>query len=553
MAEYNKYAALANTIKLEDITPNKQNQTILQKLINNDEYFDKFYIASQASGDPDDYVPGHGEDIGWLGYFIGNNTNLHKLAFYATINDESFHKETSCNTSIQTVEFCDHSLLNGRMFMMMVPLFKNNHNLTGFETDGCTITAEGIRQLSIALGGCGRSLKHIKIANLNDDITYIPLVEIITALSMHPQLKDLDLSGTSIGRNECAALSTLLRSTTTQLQTLDLADNNIDDDGLESLVNGLVHLNQLRQLTLTRNQLITSSGWKIFSTLLEMPSSNLEVQVYLANNRIDNEGIQSLINGIVNANKLQELHIGSNPAITSQGWRAVSTLLEMPQSNLKRLHVHYNNIKDEEGLLFAKALAKNSTLETLGLSGSRITSEGWAPFSKLLCDTSTINNTYLSNHTLQSFGPPLYDSSIPDIIESYLTLNYLNNKDQVAVWKILIYHSHFDMEPFFEWEFRVLPLMVDWFVKATATAMGSPGMFGHYSQKIKKMKLSVIYDFIKEFPMLYIEPMTRKEIAEYTAMEEELLWENQMGGEQEVRLNEIQQLKAKAMRRVGMK
>ena len=64
------------------------------------------------------------------------------------------------------------------------------------------------------------------------------------------------------------------------------------------------------------------------------------------------------------------------------------------------------------------------------------------------------------------------------------------------------------------------------------------------------MKLSAVYDFVKEFPMLYIEPVTRKEIAEYTALEEELLQGDLMGVEQEARLEEIRQSKARAMRRL---
>lgn len=77
--------------------------------------------------------------------------------------------------------------------------------------------------------------------------------------------------------------------------------------------------------------------------------------------------------------------------------------------------------------------------------------------------------------------------------------------------------------------------MINWFANAAIWTNDE------YEEKVNKMKLSVIYDFIKEFPMLYIEPVTRKEIAEYTEMEEEL-----QGDE----LEEIQQLKARALRRL---
>ena len=98
------------------------------------------------------------------------------------------------------------------------------------------------------------------------------------------------------------------------------------------------------------------------------------------------------------------------------------------------------------------------------------------------------------------------------------------------------------MQPFFEWEFKVLPIMINSFAKAAASTT-------EYEQKISRLRLSATFDFIREFPMLYIEPMTRKEMAEYTTMEEQLqgkpLWQEKLGG--------IRESKARAMRRLGMK
>ena len=79
--------------------------------------------------------------------------------------------------------------------------------------------------------------------------------------------------------------------------------------------------------------------------------------------------------------------------------------------------------------------------------------------------------------------------------------------------------------------------MISWFTKASFYT-------AEYDEKIKKMKLSVVYDFIREFPMLYIEPTTRQEIAEYTALEEELHSGYLIEDDQEVGLEKIRQLKA---------
>ena len=159
-------------------------------------------------------------------------------------------------------------------------------------------------------------------------------------------------------------------------------------------------------------------------------------------------------------------------------------------------------------------------------------------FSKLVCDASSISETYLSNHTLESLGIPLPDH--PTDLVSSMNLNASNeDKEQVARMKTLQHHSHCNIQPFFEWEFKVLPLMIAWFEKA-ATCTTT------FEEKLNKMKLSVTYDFVREFPMLYIEPVTRKEIEDCTALEKQLQGDKCRQAE----LEDIQQRKARSLRRL---
>ena len=325
------YAALADTIKIEDITSKELNREILHKLKNNDESFDKIFIMQDSSGDGDDYIPDDGEDLGWLGHFIGQNTKLLELQFYRTIGNESFYKEVSHNKSINKVFFyANNNRLVENIFRMMSPFSKNNYNLNEIEIDECDLRVEDSRQLSLAITGVCSQLKKINFSH--NTIGTGQLVNIITALSLHPQLEVLCLPGMSIGRNECTALSTLLQHTTTQLQKLYLSGNNIDDEGVEVLVNALS-----------------------------------------------------------NGNKIEVLDLSWNEVITIKGWKEVATLLEMPDTKLETLNIANNNMGNDGALVFANALKYNSTLKTLLLSGSGITSEGWAPFSKLLCDISSVN------------------------------------------------------------------------------------------------------------------------------------------------------------------
>ena len=493
MDEYNKYAALADTIKIVDITSDRRKQSILQRLKDNDESFNKLWICNrdQVLDNNHDYDPNTSAELAWLGYFLGQSTNVNELHIRYSPESynsgiEVFRRGMGYNTSIWKITI---GAVEGSILPMMAPFFINNHNLNEIAVEGCEFGAEGARQLSLTLGGCSKSLKIFRIRE--SDLQDGNVVDIITALSMHPQLTELRLSNVHMGRNECMALATLLRRTTTKLEDLLISSNDIDDEGVEVLVHTLA-----------------------------------------------------------SHNKIKGLNLSSNQTITITGWAAVATLLESPGCNLEKLDVSFNNFGDEGALLFAKALANNSILKSLDLRACRFSHRGFAaPFSKLLCDTSSVNNTYLSNHTLTNVGN---DNGVFGNVLDSLGINRSRlNKGQVAMSKILQHHSHFDLEPLFEWEFKALPIMIEWFTNAASRVATTYALFtNEYKRKIRKMKLSTVYDFIKEFPMLYIEPMTRQEVTEYTAMEEELQQGNENGDMQEVRLGEIRRCKARAMRRL---
>lgn len=493
---YNIYAALADTIKIEDITSNEQNQTILRQLKENDPDLKVIYLftGDDEADSTNEYIPDKDEDIGWLGYFIGQCTTLHELHFcYDNDDIKRFYRELRCNKSIKKVQFYGCSGMNP-IEEEMAFFFQNNYNLTTIHMEDCQMKAEGVRQLELAIGGCSKSLKQLRLIDTerygeDGRAEDIDLANVITAIGNHTQLEELDLNNNSIGlfcREELPALATTFRAAT-QLKTLNLYLNDIDDEGIEALVDSLS-----------------------------------------------------------NGNQLQELNLSANREITISGWMAVATLLEMPDSKLEKLDISGNFIRDEEACIFASALRSNSSLKTLDMKGNFVTTEGWWHFSRLLCNISSFNNTYLSNHTLE-YVLVCSDERFhtPPVVHSYLVLNRSRgDKWKVAMAKMFLNHSHIDMQPFFEWELKILPLMIGWFTRAATFSF----IAGH-PEKINQMKLAVIYDFIKEFPMLYIEPVTRKEIAECTALEKELI-NKSLVGDKESRLKEIRRCKARAIRRL---
>ena len=478
MEEYN-YDTLVDSTTIEDISSDEINRGIFRSLKGNSEDFNVLWICDdRCSNEKYQFVSMDLEEIGWLGYFIGKNTSVKWLVFDGTAippHSGTFCRGLNMNNTLQKISFRGTDLLNGQVLRMMDAFFKNNHNLTEIEVCDCELGTEDARQLSLTLGGCTKSLKHILLADcqMGDG----QLVDIILALSMHPQLEQLYLLRMNIGRNECIALATLLHNTTKQLQSLSLRENNIDDEGVDALINAMSGI-KLRCITLSGNQ------------------------------------------------------------ITAKGWKKVSTLLEMPDCNLEEIR---NGIGNDGAHFFADVLRGNCKVKKMILDSTGISKDGWTNFSTLLCDTSSVNNTYCSNHTLLDLGlSGCFGWVVPADVRSYLDLNGSSeDKGQVAMTKILQHHSHFKVQAFFQWEFKVLPLIINWLENAADCTT-------EFDEQISKMKLSCMYDFVREFPMLYIEPVTRKEIEKCSAME------MKMEGDplQEARFEQVQKCKIRAMRRL---
>jgi len=136
-------------------------------------------------------------------------------------------------------------------------------------------------------------------------------------------------------------------------------------------------------------------------------------------------------------------------------------------------------------------------------------------FSKLLCDTSSVNATFLSNHIIENiiFSLRIIDQSL----EQFKQVNRMEDKKEVAMIKILLSYDDLDMLPFFEWEFKVLPLMIDWFERAAAITMPNGRNIGR--RKLGRRKLSSIYQFVRGMPLLYVEARLRKELDDIKAAE----------------------------------
>lgn len=467
--------ALARDINLEDITSSRRNADVLWRLRDNIVWEDinELYIEEEEEEDDDfednKFIIREGDDLSWLGYFIGRNYSLDYLSFVLPHDRErigAFIEGVSYNRSLSGFSFqgfdTDVGLQN------LCSFFRENDNLKMINLSSCEIGRECARDLALAL----RQREVNSLTSLvfsNNNLGDEGFADIVQAIWTQPELDYLECSYNNIGRISCEALGALLRE---------------------------------------RNSKLTS--------------------LYLSNNAIDDEGIHALVPDLCNSNNLQELSI-SDP-ITAMGLRSLSPFLQSDGCRLRYLSGRLR-LSNEEAAALADALKGNKSITTLNLRGSQrnMTYTDWSAFSKLLCDTSSINNTYLSNHTLTNIYVDAYNDmddpwfDVCYIIRSFVTklleMNAAAQKKDtmrdISPWrnqqismqsltrcKIFMSHPDLDMEPLFNFKLKLLPWVIEWFRKSIRLCSEEVGVWKEWPHALRCRELSAVYKFVHSMPML---------------------------------------------------
>ena len=290
--DFDYYEARAQDVKLEDITSCYGNAEILQQL----RCHPLKTLTISDDADDDYFVVGEGDDLGWLGYFIGKSTYLEDLNIYSWgegENIESFIEGINRNRSIDSLHIATD--LGDVNFRSMSPFFRNNNRLAELELN-FEVGLECAQSIAFVLGESRcQSLKQISIegSNLSDEGFSV----IATALRTYPQLESLCFQDNNIGLTSCIHLADMLRGWgASNLKTLDLSSNEIDDQGLQALAAGMTNT-KLEDLSLSNN-LVTAVGLRSLSTYLYSESCCLDC-LTLYRNEFGDEGAVALAEGLM--------------------------------------------------------------------------------------------------------------------------------------------------------------------------------------------------------------------------------------------------------------
>ena len=348
------YQILADSITLESITTCQENKEILMKL-RDDEWDESAQLSISEYITDEDLVDGiffseEDNEWEWLGYFLGRSKQIKYLNLYCQPeeddNTDAFMNGLCRNKSIEQLKIIDWEI----ECSYLGPFIMSNNNLKSLDIWHVDIGPEWTRNLTSALSQ--RQHKSLTRLSLNrNNLSIESLLDIAESLRSYTLLETLDLSKNLIGRDIC-------------------------------------------------------SQPEVIFLVSELPIKEL----FLCNIGLDDKGMWVLAAAVAQSMTLQSLSLSGNQSVTVAGLMALNVLLSSA-CPLQTLYLEHRKIGDDGAMALADGLKGNTTLKKLVLSPrfARITSVGWSAFSKLLCDKSSINNTYRSNHTLEQIGDEYYE------------------------------------------------------------------------------------------------------------------------------------------------
>ena len=325
--------------------------------------------------------------------------------------------------------------------------------------------------------GLSRNRSIQKLGLMFCSISDADAVTLAPSLGGNGALTELNLSFnwnvTSVG---WSAIFTQLQSPQSSLDNLDLMGNYIDDAAANLLGDFVANNTHLNRLDLSEIGSITNEGWRSVFDALRSPHCMLQ-ELQLHSNSLNDEDIAYLASTLSANCILSSLILSGNFEVTASGWRAFSVVLQNPHSSLEIIDLVYNSVDDNLLVSLAPSLVHNNKLKELLIVADDweepITK--WDSLSSTLCNQSSIDATFNSNHTLQRVVCPRTSASAYEVNESQLSsdlgtffqLNRENAPTEAARRKIIMVHfsRNFNMQPFINMNLKVLPQAIAWMAR----------------------------------------------------------------------------------------
>lgn len=343
------------------------------------------------------------------------------LSCYAIVDDGAYAVGSVLGASMSLQKLQLRDLRDVREITTFFQLLLQNVTLTDFSLRHCHICPRGATAISHFLK------QHPKLQEfrLTDSQFRGNSVQILCeGLKESNSLQRVYLVNNELNGAESARqISNMLSGSC--LRELYLGENNLGDEGVEVLSQGILFGNTaLRHLDLRSNG-ITPTGALSLQGLIV--SSLYLLSLNLSSNELSNLGTTALARGLQHRGcQLQKLDLNSNEVDTA-GAKAVAFMLRTNKT-LEDLNLSFNSIGDKGVTAIASALEFNSTLGRLSLRRNGIGNVGAKSIADRLPQMQGLKELLLSKNDIGHVGA----SALLQGLRSNVELEYLHVEERVS-------------------------------------------------------------------------------------------------------------------------
>nr|XP_061796495.1 NLR family CARD domain-containing protein 3-like [Nerophis lumbriciformis] len=274
------------------------------------------------------------------------------------------------------------------------------------ELSGCKITKRGCVSLAEALK---LKLPHLQELDLSENNLTDEGVQILSKglASSHCILKFLRLQCCGITKRGCVSLAKALKLNLSHLQVLDLSDNDLFDDGVKSLFQGLASPDCILKVLRLRHCGITKRGCVSLAEAIKINPSHLQELDLSKNDLLDADvGIEILSKGLASPDCILKVLKLSRCMIMEKGCVSLAQALKINLSHLQKLDLSYNDLSDEGVKILSQGLGNpDCILKVLNLSHCMIMEKGCVSLAEALkVNPSHLQKLDLSYNDLSDEG-----------------------------------------------------------------------------------------------------------------------------------------------------